>query len=47
MFLRIGDVFGMNQKHGNFFKNIENSIRNELPLKLYGEGLKVQKFMFI
>jgi len=47
MFLRIGDVFGMNQKHGNFFKNIENSIKNNLPLKLYGEGLKVRSYVYI
>lgn len=45
--LRIGDVFGANQKHGNFFKNIEFSIKNNLPLKLYGEGLKVRSYVYI
>lgn len=45
--LRIGDVFGLEQKHGNFFRNIENSIKNNLPLKLYGEGLKVRSYVYI
>lgn len=47
IFLRIGDVFGSDQKHGNFFKNIENSIKHNLPLKLYGEGLKVRSYIYI
>ena len=45
--LRIGDVFGANQKHGNFFKNIELAIQNNLPLKLYGNGLKVRSYVYI
>jgi nucleoside-diphosphate-sugar epimerase len=47
IFLRIGDVFGYEQKHGNFFKNIENAIKNNLPLKLYGEGLKVRSYVYV
>lgn len=47
IFLRIGDVFGLNQKHGNFFKNIENSIKYNQSLNLYGEGLKVRSYVYI
>lgn len=47
IFLRIGDVFGLNQKHGNFFKNIEDSIKNNSALKLYGSGLKTRSYVYI
>jgi UDP-glucose 4-epimerase len=45
--LRIGDVFGKNQKHGNFFKNIQSSIIDKKDLSLYGRGLKVRNYIFI
>ncbi|MCU0711882.1 MAG: NAD-dependent epimerase/dehydratase family protein [Pirellula sp.] len=45
--LRIGDVFGTGQRHGNLFKAIESSISNHHPLKLFGKGLKVRSFIHI
>ena len=45
--LRIGDVFGIDQKHGNFFKNIQSSITEEKDLSLFGQGLKVRNYIFI
>lgn len=38
--LRISDVFGPGQKHGNFFKAIERSVRGQSDLAIYGLGLK-------
>lgn len=45
--LRIGDVFGQGQRHGNMFKAVESSIRERLHLKLYGEGSKVRNYVHI
>ena len=45
--LRIADVFGVGQRHGNFFKAIENSIRTKTPLKQFGSGLKRRSFIHV
>jgi len=44
--VRIGDVFGVGQRHGNFFKSIENSVRNKSSLKLYGKGMKLRNYIY-
>lgn len=38
--LRISDVFGVGQRHGNFFKAIEGAVRKRADLARYGAGLK-------
>lgn len=45
--LRIADVFGIGQRHGNFFRAVENSLSNSTPLKLYGKGLKCRNFIHV
>jgi len=45
--LRIGDVFGIDQKHGNFFKNLQSYISKKESISLYGEGLKVRNYIYI
>jgi nucleoside-diphosphate-sugar epimerase len=45
--LRIGDVFGPDQRHGNLFKAIAKSIQNGSPLQLSGKGLKVRSYIYI
>jgi len=45
--LRIADVFGSGQRHGNFFKSIEQSIKNRSELFLYGRGLKIRNYIYI
>lgn len=44
--VRIGDVFGVGQRHGNFFKAVEESIRNQTPLKRFGKGLKLRNYIY-
>lgn len=45
--LRIGDVFGPGQRHGNFFKAIELAVKTSQPIKLYGLGLKRRTYIHI
>lgn len=45
--IRIGDVFGAGQRHGNLFKAIASSISNNQPLRLFGKGAKVRSFIHI
>jgi nucleoside-diphosphate-sugar epimerase len=45
--IRIADVFGIGQRHGNFFKAIENSVLNRKPLKQYGAGQKRRTYIHI
>ena len=47
LILRIGDVFGTGQRHGNLFKAIESSILSHHPLKLFGKGFKTRSFIHI
>lgn len=45
--LRIGDIFGQGQRHGNMFKAVESSIKNRSPIRLYGEGSKERNYIHI
>jgi nucleoside-diphosphate-sugar epimerase len=45
--IRIGDVFGFGQRHGNLFKAIASSLSTNQPLRLFGKGLKVRSFIHI
>jgi len=45
--VRIADVFGVGQKHGNFFKAIEQGIRQKSSLAQYGAGLKRRTYVHI
>jgi nucleoside-diphosphate-sugar epimerase len=45
--VRIADVFGVGQRHGNFFKAIEQSVRMGKPLKQYGQGLKRRTYIHV
>ncbi|MFJ2483002.1 NAD-dependent epimerase/dehydratase family protein [Pseudomonas sp. NPDC087598] len=43
--IRIADVFGVGQKHGNFFRAIEQSIRTNNSLSLFGAGSKRRSYI--
>jgi nucleoside-diphosphate-sugar epimerase len=45
--LRIADVVGRGQKHGNFFRNLE--LRSNVPeaLKIFGSGIKTRNIIWI
>jgi len=45
--VRVADVFGLGQKHGNFFKSIEHSVRAKQPINLIGLGLKVRSYIHV
>lgn len=45
--VRIADVFGVGQRHGNLFKAIEQAIRTGMPLKQYGLGLKRRTYIHV
>jgi nucleoside-diphosphate-sugar epimerase len=45
--LRVADVFGMGQKHGNLFKAIESCIIDSSDLTLIGCGTKVRSYIYI
>ncbi|WP_122751472.1 NAD-dependent epimerase/dehydratase family protein [Pseudomonas atacamensis] len=45
--VRIADVFGIGQKHGNFFKAIEQGIRQKTCISQYGAGLKRRTYIHI
>lgn len=45
--VRIGDIYGPNQKYGNLMKAIVNAVRNETPLKLYGDGIRTRDYIYI
>ena len=45
--IRVADVFGVGQKHGNFFRSIENSIRTKSPINLMGSGLKLRSYIHV
>lgn len=45
--LRLADVFGKGQKHGNFFRAIEVSLSNGHKLQLYGRGNKLRSYIYI
>lgn len=45
--VRIADVFGVGQKHGNFFRAIEQSLTSATPLKQFGLGLKRRTYIHV
>lgn len=45
--VRIADVFGIGQKHGNFFKALEQSVRQKTSIMQYGAGHKRRTFIHI
>lgn len=45
--LRLADVFGSKQKHGNFFKAIEHALSNHKPFELTNRGDKLRSYIYI
>ena len=45
--VRIADVYGANQNHGNLLKGIISNIENKQNLKLYGEGKRERDYIYI
>lgn len=45
--LRIADVFGLGQRHGNLFKAMAANIAARAPLKLYGQGAKTRSYIYV
>lgn len=45
--VRIADVFGVGQKHGNFFKAVEQAIVDRTALQKYGLGLKRRSYIHV
>jgi nucleoside-diphosphate-sugar epimerase len=45
--LRMADVFGKGQYHGNLFKAIVSSMHEKRPIKLYGTGSKKRSYIYI
>lgn len=45
--VRIGDIYGPNQKYGNLLKSIVSSVRSGTPLKLYGQGIRTRDYIYI
>jgi nucleoside-diphosphate-sugar epimerase len=45
--VRIADVFGVGQRHGNFFRAIEQAVRTGMPLNQYGLGLKRRTYIHV
>lgn len=45
--LRIADIFGVDQKHGIFFKHIEKSIKNDEVFEFSTEKFKIRSYIYI
>lgn len=45
--VRIADVFGDGQKHGNFFKAVEQALVASTPLQQFGLGLKRRSYIHV
>lgn len=45
--LRIADVFGPRQRHGNFFMAIEQSVNNKSPFTFNPSAHKIRSYIFI
>lgn len=45
--VRIADVYGPNQKHGNFIKAIVENVRKNKPLQIYGDGKRVRDYIYV
>lgn len=44
--VRIADVFGKGQRHGNLFRAMEQAIRTQTPLQKFGPGLKRRCYIY-
>ncbi|EGR1835836.1 GDP-L-fucose synthase [Vibrio cholerae] len=44
---RVADVFGKGQRHGNFFKSLESSIKNNTKIRQYSYGRKLRNYIYI
>lgn len=44
--VRIADVFGVGQRHGNLFRAIEQAVAQKTCLKKYGYGLKRRSYIY-
>ena len=45
--VRVADVFGPDQKHGNLMKTIIKNLKQNQPLVLYGEGKRVRDYIHV
>ena len=45
--LRIGDIYGPNQRASALIKGVVSNIQNCLPQKLYGKGERVRDYIYI
>jgi nucleoside-diphosphate-sugar epimerase len=45
--LRLADVFGVGQRHGNFFRALQTSVSDGQLLTLYGRGQKLRSYIYI
>ncbi|WP_315325095.1 NAD(P)-dependent oxidoreductase [Fusobacterium pseudoperiodonticum] len=45
--IRIADVYGPNQNHGNLMKGIISNLENKKNIQLYGEGKRERDYIYI
>ena len=45
--IRIADVYGPNQNHGNLIKGIISNLENKKNIQLYGEGKRERDYIYI
>ena len=45
--VRIADVYGPNQNHGNLMKGIISNLENKKNIQLYGEGKRERDYIYI
>ena len=45
--IRIADVYGFNQNHGNLMKGIISNLENKKNIQLYGEGKRERDYIYI
>lgn len=45
--VRIADVYGPEQKHGNLLRAIANNAKEGKPLALYGEGVRTRDYTYV
>ena len=45
--IRIADVYGSNQNHGNLMKGIISNLENKKNIQLYGEGKRERDYIYI
>ncbi len=45
--VRIGDIYGPGQRYGNLLKVIVRSVKEKIPLKRYGKGVRTRDYIYI